>query len=161
MIEHLHNHLLGLIHVLNALAALLFGALVIFARKGTPFHRRMGRWYFAFMLAMNGTALLDYELYGRFGPFHWMALISLATVVAGYMAARNRKAYWKPRHAYLMSWSYVGLIAAAAAEVASRVPGWSFGPSVVVSSLVIIVTGGLMMHRWIPHIIGGSLKGGG
>jgi len=160
MIEHLQVHLLGLVHVLTALLALLFGTLVVLTRKGTHRHRRIGRWYFAFMLAMNGTALLDYELYGRFGPFHWMALISLATVVAGYLAVRNRKAYWKTRHAYLMSWSYVGLIAAASAEVASRVPGWSFGPSVVISSLVIIVVGGLMMHRRIPHIIGGSLKGG-
>ncbi len=161
MIEHLQIHLLGLVHVVTALAALLFGTLVVFGKKGTRRHRRVGRWYFAFMLAMNGTALLDYELFGRFGPFHWMALISLATVVAGYLAVRNRKAYWKPRHAYLMAWSYVGLIAAATAEVASRVPGWSFGSSVVMSSLVVILVGGWIMHRRIPLIIGGSLQGGG
>lgn len=153
MIEHLQIHLLGLIHVLTALGAMVFGTLVIFARKGTAHHRRMGRSYLILMLAMNGTAMMNYELYGHFGPFHWMALLSLATLLAGYFAARNRKIAWKLRHAYFMSGSYVGLIAAAVAEVASRVPGWSFGASVTISSVVVIVAGIWIMLRKIPRIV--------
>ncbi len=70
VIEHLQSHLLGLVHLLTALAAIFFGTAVIFSPKGTRRHRWMGRSYLAMMLAMNGTALLIYELYGRFGPFH-------------------------------------------------------------------------------------------
>ena len=156
MIEHLQSHLLGLVHVLTALAAMIIGSAVIFNRKGTRKHRWMGRSYLAMMLAMNGTALLNYELYGRFGPFHWMVLASLATVVGGYIPTWRKAPGWKYRHAYFMVGSYVGLIAAAVAEVASRVPGWSFGPSVVISSVVVIVAGVWMMQKTIPHIISAS-----
>ena len=153
MIEHLQNHSLGLVHSLMALAAMLFGAVVIFSRKGTRKHRWMGRSYVAMMLGLNGTALLNYELYGRFGPFHWMVLASLATVVAGFVPTWRKAPGWIYRHAYFMAWSYIGLMAAAVAEVASRVPGWSFGPSVVIGSVVVIVTGAWMMQKTIPHII--------
>lgn len=157
MIEHLQEHTLGLIHLLTALAAMTFGTAVIFSRKGTRNHRWLGRGYLAMMLALNGTALLSYELYGRFGPFHWMVLASLATVIAGYLPTRRKAPYWKYQHAYFMAGSYVGLMAAAAAEVASRVPGWSFGLSVVLSSIVVIVVGVRIMKKTIPRIIGGDL----
>jgi len=136
-----------------ALAAMLFGAAVIFIRKGTRKHRWMGRSYVAMMLGLNGTALLNYELYGRFGPFHWMVLASLATVVAGFVPTWHKAPGWIYRHAYFMAWSYIGLMAAAVAEVASRVPGWSFGPSVFISSVVVIVAGVWMMQKTVPHII--------
>jgi uncharacterized membrane protein len=136
-----------------ALAAMLFGAAVIFIRKGTRKHRWMGRSYVAMMLGLNGTALLNYELYGRFGPFHWMVLASLATVVAGFVPTLRKAPGWIYRHAYFMAWSYIGLMAAAVAEVASRVPGWSFGPSVFISSVVVIVVGVWVMRKTIPHII--------
>jgi len=153
VIEHLQSHSLGLVHLLMAIAAMLFGAVVISNRKGTRKHRWMGRSYVALMFGLNGTALLNYELYGRFGPFHWMVLASLATVVAGFVPTWRKAPGWIYRHAYFMAWSYIGLMAAAVAEVASRVPGWSFGPSVVISSVVVIVAGFWMMRKTIPHTI--------
>ena len=102
MIEHWQAHPMGFAHLLTALAAILFGTLVIAARKGTPCHSWMGRAYFLSMLALNATALAIYELFGRFGPFHWMALASLATLLAGYLAARRRTPGWMPR------WSHPG-----------------------------------------------------
>ena len=154
MIAHLQSDMLGLVHLLTALAAMLFGTAVILGRKGTRKHRWIGRGYLAMMIAMNGTALMIYELYGQFGPFHWMALASLATVVAGYLPTWRKAPGWNYRHAYFMVGSYVGLLAAAAAEVASRVPGWPFGLSVFISSAVVIVVGIWMMRRTIPQIIG-------
>lgn len=155
MIEHLQSHLLGLIHVLAALTAMILGAGVLLNRKGTRTHRLLGRGYLLSMLAMNGTALLNFELYGQFGPFHWMVLASLATLLGGFLSARRRSAGWLIRHAYLMATSYVGLMAAAVAEVASRVPGWSFGASVTVSSAVVMVIGFWIMFRTVPRIAGG------
>lgn len=124
MIAHLQSHLLGLVHLLTALAAMACGTAVIFAPKGTRKHRLLGRSYLLLMLAMNGTALLIYELFGRFGPFHWMVLVSLASVIGGYLAV------WR------------------------KVPGWQFGPSVAISSIVVIFVGIWMMQRKIPRIIG-------
>lgn len=136
-----------------ALAAMFFGTAIIVSRKGTRKHRWMGRSYVSMMLGLNGTALMNYELYGQFGPFHWMVLVSLATVVAGFVPAWRKTPGWIYRHAYFMAWSYIGLMAAAVAEVASRVPGWSFGPSVVISSVVVIVVGGWLMRKTIPQTI--------
>ena len=153
MIEHLQGHLLGLVHLLMAIAAMLFGTVVVFGRKGTRKHRWMGRSYVAMMFGLNGTALLIYELYGRFGPFHWMVLASLATVIAGFVPTWRKSPGWIFRHAIFMAWSYVGLMAAAAAEVASRIPGWPFAPSVVVSSLVVIALGAWAIRKTVPHTI--------
>lgn len=152
MIEHLLDHTIGLAHVMMAVVALIAGTAVISIGKGTRPHRRLGRIYLIAMLAMNATALLDYELYGFFGPFHWMALISLATVLAGYVSVRRRRPGWQIRHAFYMSGSYVGLIAAAVAEVASRVPGWAFGPSVFISSSIVIAVGIRIMLRTVPRV---------
>ena len=151
MIEHLQNHPLGLVHVLTALAALIFGAAVIFSRKGTQRHRRIGRGYLISMLSMNGTALAIFELSGQFGPFHWLALVSLVSVLAGYQPTRHKSPKWRYPHAYFMVGSYIGLTAGAAAEVVSRIPSWSFWPSVIISSVVVIVAGTLMMRKLVPQ----------
>ena len=153
MIEHLLSHPLGLVHTIAALAAIVLGALVVFNRKGTRQHRCMGFGYLAMMLTLNGTALLDYELYGHFGPFHWMVLASLVTIVMGFVPVWRKSPGWIYRHANYMVGSFVGLSAAAVAEVASRIPGWSFGQSVILSSVAVVVLGIWIMRRTIPQSI--------
>ena len=153
MIEHLQNHWLGLAHLLIAVAALLIGALVLFARKGTRRHRWLGRAYLASMLALNFSALLIYEVFGGFGVFHWLALFSLATVLGGYQAVWRKFPGWKVPHANFMVGSYVGLVAAAVAEVTSRVPGWPFGATVFISSAVVVVAGVAMMKKLVPKAL--------
>ena len=153
MISHLLQHPVGLVHVLAALGALAAGTGVVAMRKGTRRHKRWGRAYLWLMVLMNATALLDYELFGGFGPFHWAALASLATLLGGWWAVRHRAPYWALRHGYFMAGSYVGLLAAAAAEVATRVPGWSFGPAVAWSSAVVIALGLAVMARGVPRAV--------
>jgi hypothetical protein len=113
------------------------------------------------MLIMNFTALANFDLYGRFGPFHWMALVSLATLAGGYLTARHRTPGWVVRHAYFMGGSYVGLMAAMVAEVASRVPGWSFGAAVLVSSLATILAGLAILLKTVPRVTGRPAPGAG
>jgi len=79
---------LGLVHLACAVVALGAGAGVLLLRKGTRRHRRLGWVYVAAMLGLNLTALLIYRLFGRFGPFHLAALLSLVTVLAGLLPAR-------------------------------------------------------------------------
>jgi len=154
VIEHLQTHWLGLAHLLTAVTALIVGAVVLLNRKGTRRHRWLGRAYLVSMLALNLSALLIYEVFGRFGAFHWAALVSLVSVLGGYLAAHRRFAGWKVPHAYFMAGSYVGLVAAAVAEVASRVPGWSFGTSVIASSALIILAGVALMIKLVPRALG-------
>ncbi len=63
------------------------GAVVVFNRKGTVFHRYCGRVYLATMLVLNISALSIYQLWGHFGPFHVAAVISLFTVMMGVIVA--------------------------------------------------------------------------
>ena len=153
MIEHWQQHPMGFVHIVVALAALAFGTAVIFSRKGTRKHRQLGRAYLVMMLALNGTALAIYELFGGFGLFHWMALFSLASVLLGYWPAWRRSAGWKVEQAYFMTGSYVGLIAALVSEVATRTAIVPFFSAVAILSIGVIVVGVWLMRRLVPGIL--------
>ena len=157
---------LGWIHTAAAVAALIAGAAVLLIRKGTRRHRQLGWTYVVSMLLLNVTALLIYRLFGRFGPFHAGAVFSFITVVAGTAAAlgarraRARRdtaarARALERHYQWMTWSYVGLAAAAVSEIATRMPalrprpgqGLVFGITVVVATIVVVGIGARLIRR--------------
>jgi uncharacterized membrane protein len=159
---------LGQLHLASAFAALLIGAYVFLGtRKGTRLHRRAGWAYVVAMLALNVTALLIYELFGGFGPFHVAAVASLVTTLFGVVAARalrrERRARQRPAggtdyagHHYMwMSYSYLGLVAAAVAETATRVPAFQpapgqgavFGTVVALASIGVFVVGNRIVKR--------------
>lgn len=138
---------IGVIHVVASCLALLSGAWVFVARKGTRLHRLLGRLYVGAMVVLNVTALMIYNLFGGFNAFHVAALFSLATVVPGFMVARNRSAGWLERHYFWMSFSYVGLLSAAASEVATRVPAAPFWWAVMLSSIVVLAVGAWVIFR--------------
>jgi uncharacterized membrane protein len=157
---------LGWTHTVAALAALVAGAAVLLTRKGTRRHRQLGWAYVASMLLLNGTALLIYRLFGRLGPFHVGAVFSLVTVLAGTAAAlraRRARARRNPverarvleRHYQWMTWSYVGLAAAAVSEIATRMPalrprpgqGPVFGITVAVASFLVVGVGAQLIRR--------------
>jgi len=143
------NESWALVHLSSALGALLFGGGVVLLRKGTPLHRRLGYAYVTFMVALNASALSLYSRTGSFGPFHFAALISGATLVAGLVPALRRKPdrSWLALHREFMSWSFVGLLAAAAAEAAFRIPGAPYWPSIAGSSGVVFLVGGSLIYR--------------
>ena len=151
---------LGSAHTATAVAAMLIGGLVLLTAKGTARHRWLGWAYVTSMVLLNVSALFIYRLFGRFGPFHAGAVFSLLTVVLGAFAAVQVRRYRAEhraadraraldRHYMWMTWSYVGLLAAAVSEVATRVPilrpraghGVLFGVTVAVVSLVVFVLG--------------------
>tara|TARA_B110000858_G_scaffold89711_1_gene103698 strand:- start:10698 stop:11183 length:486 start_codon:yes stop_codon:yes gene_type:complete len=151
--EHTLQHPLGLAHLATALLAVLIGALVIFTKKGTPRHKWIGRSYVALMFAVNLSAFLIYELFGGFGLFHWMAIFSLLSVLIGYLAAWVRSPGWQIWHAYFMSGSYVGLIAALAAETLTRYVSLPFFAGVAVVSITVTAIGIFLMNRFIPRLV--------
>jgi len=95
----------GIAHLTSALVALALGAIVVLEHKGTPTHRLIGAGYVLAMLVANGTALYHFRLTGRFGPFHALALVSLATIAQGVLAALRRRDRWLHTHYYCMAWS--------------------------------------------------------
>ncbi|MBK7317330.1 DUF2306 domain-containing protein [Candidatus Villigracilis affinis] len=136
-------------HMVSAVSALIFGACVLLARKGTRLHKQLGYAYFFNMLGLNLTALFIYQLTGHFGPFHGAALASLLTLLAGFIPAYLRLPHgrWLEFHYEFMNWSYVGLIAAGVSEVATRLPSAPFWPAVVASMFVVFLLGGISISR--------------
>jgi uncharacterized membrane protein len=112
---------MGAAHLAGAVAALVLGAMVLGAPKGTEFHRAVGAGYAAAMVILNVSALAIYRLTGHFEPFHALALASLATIARGIVPAVRRRPGWLMRHYRNMAWSYVALLAATGSEIVLRV----------------------------------------
>jgi uncharacterized membrane protein len=66
---------LGAFHAALGLLAVTLGLMAMAVRKGTATHRRAGLLYVVVMVLLNATALMIYDLFGRFGPFHVLALV--------------------------------------------------------------------------------------
>ncbi len=151
---------LGQGHFYTAILAMTTGGVVVFRRKGTRFHRWCGRTYLASMLAVNISALSIYDLWGYFGPFHAAAVFSLFTVLMGVAAVWRRKPThdWKAAHAYWMSWSYVGLLAAAVSETSTRYLNFDFGWTVAAATSLVVFVGAVVINRRLPTLLGLSVS---
>ena len=149
---------LGAAHVAAALTALAFGALVLALRKGTQLHRAMGMVYAIAMVALNLTALTVYRINGHFGPFHVLALLSLATIVAGLAMVVLRPHNWLVRHYRMMNFSYLGLLSAATTQALVKVPllhGAMAGTITgIVSAVAFIVLGVIILPRLQQRAVG-------
>ena len=140
-------------HITAAVISLVTGAVVVLWQKGTYRHKVIGYCYVAAMLTLNITALLIYRLTGSFGPFHVMALISLGGLLAGFAPALLRRPDWLKQHLNGMAWSYIGLLMAAASELAVRLPNAPFWPGVFVGSGLFYITGWYVLVRNRPRLL--------
>jgi len=159
---------LTLAHVGFGLAAIALGCVVLLRRKGTAVHRMIGGGYVACILGVNITALAMHRFIGTIGPFHVFVLVSLlGTGIGFYSAARKHPpTLWLRRHYYGMSFSYVGLLAATAAEILVRVPyfnaqisGWRLGLLTALATVVITAVGWVIIDRSLERVLR-SLAGG-
>jgi uncharacterized membrane protein len=147
---------LGSIHLLSAILAMLAGGLVIAMPKSGLLHRRLGYLYVISMLVLNGTAFQIYHLFGRFGPFHGLAVMSLICLLGGFIPAlaRKRVANWLHWHYYFMTWSIVGLYAAFWAELFTRtLPMGQFWSLVLVASGVTSGIGFYVIRKQAPRFL--------
>ena len=150
-----HYTLWSWLHIASALGAMLLGAGMLLAAKGTPSHRRFGYAYAGSMLLVNLSAFLIFRLFGGFGPFHVAAFISLITLFAELRPVlhRPRKVGWLMAHMNYMYWSVVGLYAAFASELMVRLPiKGGFMLVVAIATVLVMVLAGVfqkrLMARW-------------
>lgn len=118
--------LLGWIHTLACIIAFPAGLAVLAMMKGTPRHKRIGRWYLVAMVVASLTALGLYApiqgIEPGFNRFHWIAVATLAALALGYVGARRqRRAVWAYLHPLGMVVSYYMLVGGGINEAFSRI----------------------------------------
>jgi uncharacterized membrane protein len=113
----------GLIHLIASIIAMVSGLWVLVSTKGTQRHKQIGYIYAISMLILNITAFMIYRLYGKFGIFHWFAVVSCLTLFAGLYPVISKKGKnYLLTHFRFMYWSVIGLYCAFVSEVFSRLP---------------------------------------
>ena len=114
---------IGSAHLLFSILALLMGTIVLVKDKGTLSHKRAGYLYTFSMLGLIITAFMIYRLFGKFGIFHWLSILSLVTLLGGIVPMLLKKPkHYISLHLSFMYWSVIGLYAAACAETLVRIP---------------------------------------
>jgi uncharacterized membrane protein len=127
----------GSLHVAAAVLALVVAAIVLVRRKGTTAHVRLGRVYVVLLVLVDAFALLTYR--NGIGPFHLLAVISLATLSAGVVWSPRRRGS-RQTHGILMIWSVAGLVAAGLAQGATAaIPQASPWPTVATTASVCLL----------------------
>lgn len=116
--------LIGWLHTAACVIAMIAGTVQLVSRVGTPRHRMLGDAYFYSMVVANVTVLFIYEmdimprpgvgpLIGPvFGVFHWLAVITLALVIAARLSASHQHrsffAYFHPICMIVTYWFLIG-----------------------------------------------------
>ena len=147
--NHLIGDTYGLIHLIASVVALLAGTLVLFLRKGTTLHKRVGYVYVISMVLLLITAFLIYRLFDGWGVFHYASVFSLITLGLGMIPiwTKSPSDNWRFMHFSFMYWSVIGLYSAFAAEVLTRIPDSSFFGMVGLSFVVIMVVAVISFNR--------------
>lgn len=141
-----------LVHVLAGCAALLTGASVLLAAKGTRRHRVLGRSYVGSMAVLLATSLGIYET--RAGPtlFHGVTVLAASLVLAGVVAIRRGRGPGRSSdpvrwHLRLMPLSYLVLLVTFVAQFFDRLPLRSPALNAILFLQVPLVLGVVLIVR--------------
>ncbi len=147
--EHLVGDSYGLVHLISSICALIAGTLVLIMRKGSKRHKQFGYVYVISMAILFVTAFMIYRLFKGWGIFHYATVFSLTTVLLGMIPIWTKKPAnkWKSFHFRFMYWSVVGLYAAFAAEVLTRIPETPFFGMVGIATGIITIAGYLFFEK--------------
>ncbi|WOC40115.1 DUF2306 domain-containing protein [Polaribacter sp. HL-MS24] len=153
--ENIVSGNIGLIHLLVSIVAMITGIVVLISKKGTKRHKQIGYIYVTSMLLVNFTAFMIYRLFGGFGIFHFFAIVSFLTLLAGmYPMLRRKGRNYIFRHFNYMYWSVVGLYCAFCAEVLTRIPfylsiktSWKLFSTLTVLSIFIVMVIAIVIFK--------------
>ena len=112
----------GWIHTILSSIGILVGAEQLLRTRRDRLHRWLGYVYVVAMVTADFAILTVYRFNGHFNAFHVGALANLLCIGMALqpMLATTRPRQWKIKHYMWMSWSYVGLLAAALTEFIVR-----------------------------------------
>jgi hypothetical protein len=151
-----HLTLAGTLHTVLALFGIVVGLIQLLRPKRGAGHRARGYAFVYAMLVADGAAMLIFQFTGRLNVLHAGAIVNLVCVVLGVIPVLRspRPANWKNQHYYFISWSYVGLLAAAATEFVVRTvhlatQGQAWTVTAVVS-IVVTAIGYVLIERYRP-----------
>jgi uncharacterized membrane protein len=147
-------------HLLAAICALVVGGTVLLLPKGTPTHRAIATVYALALVLVDVAALLLHRE-SAFGIFHALAVVSLVTIAIGLapLLAGKRSPQVIATHAYCMTWSYAGLVAAGSGQLTVTVARDS-GPWVVPVVIgIVLVSGGVAIFAREPTTLDRVLAG--
>jgi uncharacterized membrane protein len=148
--------LAGAIHTALAMSGIIVGLIQFLRPKRGPTHRARGYAFVYAMLIADGTAMLVFQFTGKFNIFHVGAIVNLVCVVAAVIPILRtpRPSNWKMQHYYWMSWSYVGLMAAAVTELvvrtshlATKQQAWT---ATAATSVIVTAVGYVLINRYRP-----------
>lgn len=98
------------LHLVTAVGAVLLGGFNLWARKGTPLHKLIGR---IWILLMAITAMVSFEIRvledGRYSWIHLLSAWTLLCLLVGLWAARTGRIR---THKGFMIGTYIGAIVA-------------------------------------------------
>ena len=161
---NLINNEIGLIHFIASVLALVFGSTVLAMTKGSKFHIRTGYLYVVSMLVMLATAFMLYNLFGKWGIFHYFAVISSFTLLLGMVPVflRNQIKNWAYLHFSFMYWSVIGLYGAFVSEMMTRIPEVPFYNMVGLATAGVMLVGlilfGINKAKWMRMMVEISRK---
>ena len=146
--ENLVGDTNGLIHLIASIIVLITGSLVLLMKKGTNRHKQIGFVYVVSMGILILTAFMIYRLFKGWGVFHYITIASLLTIGLGMIPIWTKRPSkkWKYLHFSFMYWSVMGLYAAFAAEVLTRIPKTPFFEMVGIATGIIMLTGGIVFR---------------
>jgi uncharacterized membrane protein len=109
-------------HLVAAVSALLVGFVVLLLPKGTRAHKAIAAVYVVALVLVD-VAALSLHREDAFGVFHALAVASLVTIAFGLapLLLGRRSPQVIATHAYCMTWSYAGLVAAGCGQLAASV----------------------------------------
>jgi uncharacterized membrane protein len=139
-----------------ATAGIVVGSIQLLRPKGGSVHRALGYAFVYAMLIADGAVMLVFQFTGRFNILHIGAIANLLCIILAMVAVLRspRPSNWKLQHYYWMSWSYVGLLAAAATELvvrtshlATKEQAWT---ATAATSVVVTAIGYVLIKRYRP-----------
>jgi len=111
------NELISWTHIISATLSLIFGAIVLFGKKGDLKHQKLGIYYFYAMLLNNLTALVILNAFGKWFFPHWLAVACLIVIIPGIVAVKRKSTkHWLKIHIICLVISYYLLIGGAINE---------------------------------------------
>lgn len=156
----------GTLHSVLAMFCILIGLIQLLRPKRGPAHRARGYAFVYAMLVVDGAALSLYLSTGKFNVLHVGAIANLICIVMAVvpMLRNPRPKNWKYHHYYWIAWSYVGLMSAAATQLALRLnppatPGRAWALTFV-ATVAVSAIGYILIARNRPNPEQGSAPAG-